>query len=109
MTVRVPSRIDFLPIERLARILLKKLIPEHGSQHCTAYITQVFHIDTSILCSLNHFFIIVSVTAVGCYSGSQRLIGSLDLILCRIMLTGSQVTYSTTITDNKTIESPFLT
>ena len=46
--------------------------------------------------------------AISCNTGSQCLVSSFNLVLCRIMFTGSQITYSTTVTDNKSVEAPFL-
>jgi len=109
MAVRVPSRVYFLPVQWFARILFKEFVAEHRTQHRTAYIVQIFHIDTTVFCRLNHFFIIVSITAIGRNAGSQCLIGCFNLIFCRVMFTGCQISDSATVTDDESIESPFLT
>ena len=108
MAVRVPSRVYFLPVQWFARILFKEFVAEHRTQHRTAYIVQIFHIDTTVFCRLNHFFIIVSITAIGRNAGSQCLIGCFNLIFCRVMFTGCQISDSATVTDDESIESPFL-
>ena len=109
MSVRIPTRINLIPIQRFTRVFLKKFITKHSGQHSTTYIIQVYHIDTPVFSGLNHLFIIVSITTVSSNASSQRLISSFYLVFCCIMLTGSQVTNSPTVTDNKTIESPLLT
>ena len=108
MAVRVPSRINLLPVQRFAGILFKEFITEHGRKHGTTYVVQIFHVDASVFGGLNHFFIVISITAISGNTGSQCLVSSFNFILCRIMFAGSQITDSTTVTDNKSVESPFL-
>ena len=109
MTIRIPPRINLIPVQRLVWCFFKQFIAEHHTQHCAAHLIKILHIDTSILCGLYHLLIIISITTVCSNTGSQSLVSSFYFIFSRIMLTGSQVTYSTAVTNYETAESPFLT
>ena len=109
MTIRIPTRIYLIPVQWFIRCFFKQFITEHHTQHCAAHLIKVLHIDTSILCSPYHFLIIIRITTVRSNPGCQGLVSRFYLIFSCIMFTGSQISYSTAVTNYETAESPFLT